>query len=118
MEEWTALRRQVFGAIGRGGRTVADNRLAAAGRCWAALTGDHEARSLLRRVTSSARDPIAQALDAFAAVLDARTEHPGLPVQKATLARNSGLAENGSARAIVTSSGEEWPWQHPDWTGL
>ena len=71
-DEWQALRRQVLGAVGRGGRTIADNRLVAAGRCWVALTGDSEARSLLRRVTSAPSDPIAQALDALAAALEAR----------------------------------------------
>ncbi len=69
--EWQALRRQVFGAIGRGGRTPNDNRLVAAGRCWAALMQDDEAETLLRRVTSSPRDPLAQALDSLAAALQA-----------------------------------------------
>jgi hypothetical protein len=67
--EWQALRRQVLGAVGRGGRTQDDNRMVAAGRCWEALVGDPEARRLLLRVTSSPTDPIAQALDALAAVL-------------------------------------------------
>jgi hypothetical protein len=78
--EWQALRRRVFAAIGRGGRTSDDNRLVAAGRCWAALMKDDDALHLLRRVTSSPRDPVAQALDALAAALAATNLTVSSPV--------------------------------------
>jgi hypothetical protein len=89
--EWVALRQQVFAAIGRGGRSPGDNRLVAAGRCWAALTRDDEAGRLLRRVTSSPRDPLAQALDALAVALAA---NPGvlLAVEGKRTEAGSGLA--------------------------
>lgn len=71
--EWLALRPQVLAAIGRGGRRTDDNRLVAAGRCWAAMLDDAEARRLLQRVTSSPRDPIARALDSLSAAFQANT---------------------------------------------
>jgi hypothetical protein len=73
-KEWSALRRQVLGAVGRGGRSIADNRLAAAGRCWAVQVQDEEVLSLLRRVSVSERDPLAKALDALAATLEGNLE--------------------------------------------
>lgn len=81
--EWQALRRPVLGAIGRGGRTQEDNRLVAAGRCWEALVGDTEAGRLLRRVTSSPRDPIAQALDGIAGALRADVRALRSPARRA-----------------------------------
>ncbi|MCC7364084.1 MAG: hypothetical protein IT303_06900 [Dehalococcoidia bacterium] len=67
--EWDALRPQVLAAVGRGGRRTDDNRLIAAGRCWAAILDDPEATRLLARVTSSPRDPFAQALESLSAAL-------------------------------------------------
>jgi hypothetical protein len=67
--EWAALRQRVLAGVGRGGRSSGDNRLVAAGRCWAVQVGDEEASSLLQRVSIAENDPIAMALDALAGAL-------------------------------------------------
>lgn len=63
--DWSHLRQATFAAAARGTTTPARERLVAAGRIWAELEDDDEARRVLSRPTIDA-DPIAMALNAIA----------------------------------------------------
>ena len=76
--DWPHLRRAAFAAAARGTTTAARERLVAAGRIWAELEDDGEARRVLGRPTIDT-DPIAVALDAIAGSVAALTDlepHP------------------------------------------
>jgi hypothetical protein len=63
--DWTFLRQRVFASAARGTTTAANERTVAAGRLWAELTDDDQARRVLARPTVGV-DPIARAVDALA----------------------------------------------------
>jgi hypothetical protein len=69
-DDWTALRRRALGAAARGAGHPSDERTIAAARIWVAFVDDEEAARVLARPTVR-RDPLAVALDAYAARLGA-----------------------------------------------
>jgi hypothetical protein len=69
LEDWANLRPRCLGVAASGKTDAATLRLVAAGRIWAGLTQDVEARAILDRRTITG-DPLACALDRYAQRID------------------------------------------------